>query len=262
MLECVVNVSEGRDGALLDLLADAAGADLLDLHSDPHHHRSVFTLVGTDAPRRLARAATRMLDLRGHDGAHPRLGVVDVVPFVPLGDTTMDEAVRARDDFARWAADELGVPSFLYGPERPLPEVRRRAWRDLSPDVGASAHPTAGAICCGAREVLVAYNVWLEGAHVARAREVAALVRGPHLRALGLQVGDRVQVSMNLTAPERLGPDSARDAVAAHATVAGCELVGLVPEAVLLRVPAERWPELDLSEEATIEARLTGRHAG
>lgn len=256
MLECVVNVSEGRDRTVLDLLADSVGADLLDLHSDPHHHRSVFTLVGTDAPRRLTRVATKMLDLRDHDGAHPRLGAVDVVPFVPLEGATMDDAVRARDEFARWAAEELGVPCFLYGSERTLPEVRRRAWRDLAPDTGASAHPTAGAICVGAREVLVAYNVWLEGADLVRAREVASLVRGPHLRALGLPVGDRVQVSMNLVAPDRMGPDAARDAVAAHTTVAGCELVGLVPEAVLGNIPRSRWAELDLREESTIEYRL------
>lgn len=262
MLECVVNISEGRDRDVLTLLADAAGDDLLDLHSDPHHHRSVFTLLGTDAPRRLARVATRELDLGGHDGVHPRLGVVDVVPFVPLFGATLDDAVRARDDFARWSADELGVPSFLYGPERTLPEVRRRAWRDLVPDVGGGAHPTAGAMCVGAREVLVAYNVWLEDPDAVRAREVAARVRGPHLRALGLQVGDRVQVSMNLVAPERLGPDAARDAVAAHAAVAGCELVGLIPEAVLGQVPTERWSELDLSEDSTIESRLGRRRSG
>ena len=259
MLECVVNVSEGRDRAVLDKLVESVGADLLDLHSDPHHHRSVFTIVGTDAPRRLARVATRALDLGDHDGVHPRLGVVDVVPFVPLEGATMDDAVRARDDFARWAADELGVPSFLYGPELSLPEVRRRAWRDLAPATGGAPHPTAGAMCCGARTTLVAYNAWLDGADLARAREVAALVRGPHLRALGLQVGDRVQVSMNLVAPDRLGPDAARDAVAAHATVAGCELVGLIPQAVLEDIPRPRWAELDIGEASTIEFRLAAR---
>ena len=106
MLECVVNLSEGRRPEVIDALAAAAAPDLLDLHSDPHHHRSVLTLAGPDAARRVARAAVETLDLAGHDGVHPRIGVVDVVPFVPYGDgATMAAAIEARDDFATWAAD-------------------------------------------------------------------------------------------------------------------------------------------------------------
>ncbi len=103
-----MNISEGRDTALLAELDDACGADLLDRHTDPHHHRSVFTLVGEEAPRRLAAAAVARLDLSTHEGVHPRLGVVDVVPFVPLAGSPMDEAVAARDAFAGWAVAELG----------------------------------------------------------------------------------------------------------------------------------------------------------
>jgi glutamate formiminotransferase len=108
----------------------------------------------------------------------------------------------------------------------------------------------------GARPPLVAYNVWLASPDVAEARRVAAAVRGPHLRALGLQVGDRAQVSMNLIDPDVLGPADAHDLVAAHADVAGTELVGLVPARVLAEVPEERWVELDLAEDRTIEARV------
>lgn len=259
MLECVVNVSEGRDRSVIDGLVAAAGSDLLDLHFDPHHHRSVFTLVGIEAPRRLARVAVDTLDIGQHDGVHPRLGTVDVVPFVPLPGSTMSDALRARDEFARWAARALGVPTFLYGPERTLPEVRRRAWRDLEPDTGGVPHPTAGAMCVGAREVLIAFNVWLTTPDLALARNVARAVRGPHVRALGLQVGDRVQVSMNLVAPDLVGPAEARDAVAAHASVDGCELVGLLPLSVLVATPGDRWCELDLDEDRTIEARLATR---
>jgi glutamate formiminotransferase len=188
---------------------------------------------------------------------HPRLGVVDVVPFVPLDGESMASAVGARDAFAAWAASELGVPCFLYGPERSLPEVRRRAFVDLRPDTGPPApHPTAGACCVGARPVLVAYNVWLSTADVAVARRVAAAVRSPELRALGLACGDRVQVSMNLVQPLVVGPADAYDAVAALAPPAGAELVGLVPSAVLDRIPPSRWPELDLTRDRTIEARL------
>ena len=180
MLECVVNISEGRDRTTVAAIADAAGADLLDVHTDPDHNRSVLTLVGERAARAVARTAVERLDLRSHTGVHPRLGVVDVVPFVPLGSTPLDEAITARDRFVRWIADDLGVPAFAYGPERSLPQVRRKAFVSLRPDAGPSApHPTAGGVAVGARHVLVAWNVWLAEPDVALARRVAAAVRGP-----------------------------------------------------------------------------------
>jgi glutamate formiminotransferase len=188
---------------------------------------------------------------------HPRLGVVDVVPFVPLAGSTMQDALAARDEFAVWAAEALGVPCFFYGPERSLPEVRQGAWNNLSPDAGPpSPHPTAGAICVGARPVLVAYNVELQSSGLAEAKRIAALIRGTHLRALGLQVGDTAQVSMNLIDPALIGPAQAYDAVARLAEISHAELVGLIPEAVLSTIPRWRWAELDLAAERTIEWRL------
>ncbi|MBV9950786.1 MAG: hypothetical protein JO291_02450 [Acidimicrobiia bacterium] len=261
MLECVVNVSEGRSAAILDEVRRVAGPDLLDLHTDADHHRSVLTLVGTDAPRRVAGAVVERLDLRDHLGAHPRIGVVDVVPFIPYGDgTTMADAIVARDRFARWAGSELGVPCFLYGPERTLPDVRRGAFGALRPDTGPDRpHPTAGAIAVGARDVLVAYNLWLVEPDLPRARRIAAEVRGPAVRTLGLAVGDQVQVSCNLIAPDQVGPAEVYDRVAAHAAIARAELVGLAPRAVLDVIEPDRWPELDLAPERTIEARLAAR---
>ncbi|MGK2946937.1 MAG: hypothetical protein ACSLFP_00045 [Acidimicrobiales bacterium] len=262
MLECVVNISEGRDVALIAAIGATAGSALLDVHHDPHHHRSVLTLVGEDAPRSVAAAAVAALDLRRHDGVHPRLGVVDVVPFVALGGTAPTEALRARDDFARWMADTLAVPCFTYGPERTLPEVRRQAFHELAPDHGPSQpHPSAGATAVGARDLLVAYNVWVGAADLATVRAMAASVRAPGLRTLGLAVGERFQVSMNLVAPAAVGPAAAYDRVvaaarAAGATVTGAELVGLLPAAVLAEVPRARWVELDLGEDRTIEDRL------
>jgi len=257
LLECVVNVSEGADADRIARLTRAAGRDLLDVHSDSHHNRSVLTLLGEAAPRRVAAEAVALLDIGAHRGVHPRIGVVDVVPFVPLGDSTLTDAEAARDRFLAWAATDLGVPGFAYGRERSLPDVRRGAFRDLAPDAGpARPHPTAGAVAVGAREVLVAWNVWLADRDLERARQVAAVVRGPHVRALGLQVGERVQVSMNLVAPHEVGPADAWDAVAAHASAAGAELVGLVPASVLDRVDPERWSQLDLDAERTIEARI------
>src|SRR5690606_5404518 len=170
---------------------------------------------------------------------------------------TMSQAEAARDRFAAWIGRDLGVPAFAYGRHRSLPEVRRRAFRDLAPDAGPPApHPTAGAVAVGARGPLVAWNVWLAEPDLARAREVAAAVRGPALRALGLQVGRRVQVSMNLVDPEVVGPAEAWDRVAALVPLAGAELVGLVPAAVLARTDPARWAPLDLDRDRTIEARL------
>ena len=248
MLECVVNVSEGRRASVLDALAAAAGSDLLDLHADPFHHRSVLTLVGDEAPRRVAAAAVRLVDLRRHSGAHPRLGAVDVVPFVG------DDAVGARDAFIGWAISSLHLPALPYGPGGPsLPEVRRSARARL----GRAVHPTAGAVAVGARDVLVAYNLVLADADLALARRVAGAVRGPVVRALGLAVGSEVQVSLNLVDPATVGPADAWDAVSALTTVARAELVGLVPRSVLDAVPEDRWERLDLSPDRTIEARLT-----
>lgn len=261
MLECVVNVSEGRDAGVLTALRAEAGRDCLDVHADPFHHRAVFTLVGVDAPRALAAEAVARIDLRSHIGVHPRLGVVDVVPFVALVGSTAADAVAARDAFGQWAAATLDLPGFAYGPERSLPDVRRHAFTDLAPTWGpAEPHATAGAACVGARPLLVAYNVWLVDADPTLARRVAAAVRRPEVRSLGLQVGDRVQVSMNLVAPLGLGPAAAVDLVSEHAEVAGAELVGLIPEAVLTAIDPARWAELDLGPERTIEARLAMRN--
>jgi glutamate formiminotransferase len=260
LLECVVNISEGRREEVVGELAAAAGAALLDVHVDPGHHRAVLTLVGEDAPRAVAEVAVRRLDLRGHAGAHPRFGVVDVVPFVPLGGLALAGAVAARDRFAAWAGEVLGLPCFLYGPERSLPDVRRTAFGDLSPDTGpATPHPTAGACAVGARPPLVAYNVWLERPDIDAARAVARRLRGPAVRALGMRVGDHVQVSMNLVDPVSVGPADVFDAVSRQVGVARAELVGLVPDAVLRRVDPARWTELDLGADRTIESRLRRR---
>ena len=260
VLECVLNLSEGRRGEVVAKVAATAGNELLDLHSDPDHNRSVLTLVGTEAARAVTRAALDRLDLRTHRGVHPRIGVVDVVPFVALTGSTMADALQARDEFATWIATELGVPAFLYGPERSLPDIRRGAFTTLRPDQGPSTpHPTAGAVAVGARPVLVAWNLWLATDDLATARAIAAELRGPDIRALGLQVGDAVQVSMNLIDPLRTGPAEIYDRVATRAPIARAELVGLLTDDVLRSVPPERWDQLDLGPDRTVEARLARR---
>jgi glutamate formiminotransferase len=242
-----VNVSEGREGPALDEILAAARPSLLDVHWDLHHNRSVLTVVD---PRPLTAVAVARLDLREHAGVHPRFGVVDVVPFVPFAGSSMVDAIRARDAFISWLADEHGVPAAAYGPDGPaLPELRRDVLPRITP------HPTAGVVAVGARGPLVAYNVWVD-ADLATAQRVAGAVRGPAIRALGFPVGERVQVSMNLVEPFVVGPAEAYDAVASLAPVTGAELVGLVPQRVLDAIPAERWDELDLAADRTVEARL------
>lgn len=254
-----MNVSEGRRQDVLEALDAAAGRELLDRHSDPHHNRSVFTLAGpglVEAVRAVTRTAIAAIDIARHVGVHPRLGAVDVVPFVPLEDSGLADALGARDAFADWAAS-IGVPSFLYGPERTLPEIRKLAYTRIRPDVGGpNPHPTAGAICVGARPPMVAYNLWLASDDVALAAEIASDIRSPIVRALGLRLGEGTQVSMNLLEPLVFGPDRAWDFVAARTAIERAELVGLVPAAYLERIPAERLAELDLDVSRTIEARI------
>ena len=260
MLECVINISEGRDQLILDDLRQAVGDDLLDVHSDPDHNRSVFTVVGQEAPRRLAMRAVQLLNVSIHSGVHPRLGVVDVVPFVPLKESTMTDAIEARNAFAQWSSATLHVPCFLYGPERSLPTVRREAWSALSPSMpDMTPHPTAGAMCVGARKPLIAYNLWLAGVDLERTKRIATAVRTEQIRTLGLQVGEFTQVSMNLIEPDIAGPLDAYRAVAAHVEIHAAELVGLLPEQTLMTIPKEEWEALDLSEDRTIEWRLTHR---
>lgn len=262
MLECVVNVSEGRDARVIAGLAAAVSGAVLDVHSDPHHNRSVFTLVGEDAPRALTTECVETLRISTHEGVHPRLGVVDVVPFVPLAGSGFADAVRARDDYAAWLARTHGVPAFLYGTGATLPQLRREAWRGRLPDTGpASPHPTAGAVCVGARSVLVAYNVWLDSPDPGPARRIAAAVRDESVRALGLVTGDHTQVSMNLIAPSTTGPAEAVDRIIPLAATEGvtirrCELVGLLPLEVLRSIPRGRWEQLDVAEDRSIESRL------
>jgi glutamate formiminotransferase len=283
LAECVINISEGCDGEVLGALSRAGAELLLDLHSDADHNRSVLTLGGPlqaveDAARQVVVTAVARVDLRSHVGVHPRMGVADVVPFVPLtgvgpDDDRWAEVVEARNRFAHWAGRDLQVPCFLYGPERTLPELRRQAFNPLPPDTGPSRpHPTAGASAVGARPVMVAYNVWLSDSHRAGgertydpvlsvARSIAAELRGPAVRSLGLEVNGGAQVSCNLIDPAAVSVADVYDAVAVRAQARGCsvlrgELVGLAPRAMVGAIPTHRWPELDLSPDTTIEGRM------
>jgi glutamate formiminotransferase len=276
VLECVPNVSEGRDHTVLDALSAACAPALLDRHVDRDHHRSVFTLVGAgvlDAVRALALAVAARVDLRGHRGVHPRLGALDVVPFVALHDDPPARAVEAAHEFAGWVADALGVPVFLYDAADPvarsLPEARRDAFGARAPDLGPSEpHPALGAVAVGARPPLVAVNCELASDDVARARRIARAVRERDgglvgVRALGLPLASarRAQVSMNLVALDLTGLQGACSAVRDLARADGddvvrIELVGLVPAAELARCDQAFLEWSGIGPDQTIEARL------
>ena len=262
-LIAIPNVSEGRDLSTIGRLEGAVSshARLLDTHSDGVHHRSVLTCSGSDddlvlAMTALADAATT-LDLTHHEGAHPRVGVLDVCPIVPHG-SSLEEAIRVAHRTGSSIGGEVGLPVYFYGaaattPERrELPQLRKgglagliaRAEAGSAPDEGPQViDPRHGVVCVGAREVLIAFNVWLD-ASVEVARSIATKVRsagdGPQgIRALAIPLsGSSSQVSMNLTAPHLTGIEQAFELVERAAERAGVrvlntEIVGLVPERFL-----------------------------
>jgi glutamate formiminotransferase len=281
VLECVANVSEGRDTDILRSLAQPIGPALIDVHADPDHHRSVFTLAGPGprdaeaAARKLAAAVAEHVTIVGHEGVHPRLGALDVVPFVALGGTTAEKqiAALAARSFGRWWADTHGVPVFFYDDADPggrnLPHIRDHGFKSRAPDFGpAEPHPTLGATAVGAREPLVAINCVLITRDVDVARRIARRIRDrdgglPAVRALGfmLESERRAQVSMNLTDLNRTGVQEAcvhvRELARAEKTdVGSVELVGLMPRRELDRCSDDflEWSGLDA--DATIEARV------
>jgi glutamate formiminotransferase len=270
VIECVINISEGRSLTLLEALRAEAGPSLRDLHADSHHNRSVFTLINDTEPltndvHALITAAFDALDLVRHEGVHPRFGVVDVVPFVALNPDESARALELRDACAQWISESFDVPTFLYGPvegsTRTLPEVRRRSFDGLDPDFGPpSASVKLGAVAVGERPILVAWNVWLSGVSRDETRAMAKAVRRPEVRALAFRAGDYTQVSCNLIEPMIVGPSIVYDEVASllpdGGAVVRCELVGLVPRAVLENEEHTRWAQLGLSEDQTIESRL------
>jgi glutamate formiminotransferase / 5-formyltetrahydrofolate cyclo-ligase len=280
-LLAIPNVSEGRDQELIDDLARAFDARLLDVHLDVDHHRSVFTLAGrpgTLAPAVLAGGAeaVRSIEIGAHRGEHPRVGVLDVAPFVYLDDADRGAACAEALVLGDLLGDRLGLPVFLYGElagGRTRAELRaggldalraRIEDGELRPDFGPRRlHPTAGAVLVGARPPLIAFNVELAPpASLADAKRIAAAIREggrdglESVRAIGVWLADRgrAQVSTNIEDHRATSPRAVLEAVAAHAEVAGAELVGLAPEAALAGFP----DDVPLRGGATIENALRG----
>ena len=290
LIESVPNVSEGRRLDVVDRMAAAIesvkGVYLLDRTSDASHNRSVFTLAGEDGPvqdalERLVATAIHEIDMEAHQGEHPRIGAVDVIPFVPLAATTLDDCVAIARAFGQRIANRFEVPVYFYAnaatrPERAkLADVRRGQYEGLreeiaehgrEPDEGpAKLHPSAGAVAIGARPFLIAYNINLASEDVELAKRIARRVREsggglPRVQANGFWIEElrRAQVSMNLldfrTTPLWLVWDTVRDVAAEDGVeLAESELIGLAPLAAFLAV-ADR---AGAPSEDPVERRLS-----
>lgn len=293
ILECVPNFSEGRRREVVDTIASSvadAGGRVLDLHLDPDHHRSVLTFAGppeavAEAAFAAARRAVELIDLTRHRGQHPRLGALDVLPFVPLREIGMEEAVELTRRVGRRIGQELGLPVFLYEAaatrpgRRNLADLRRPQFEGLrelvgrdpewTPDFGPNRlHPTAGAVAAGARKPLVAFNMDLETTEVSVARTIARKIRErdgglPGIKALGLFLAERkcAQVSVNVCDFTRTGllevfRAAEREAVRLGTRIRAGEIVGLVPRDALPPDPERTLRLRDFSPLRILENRL------
>ena len=287
VIECVPNFSEGRDPRVLASLAaairDTPGVSLLDHSADPDHNRSVYTFTGEpasvlQAALHAAAVAVEHIDLNGHVGVHPRIGVMDVTPFVPLDDSDpADECGRLAHEFGRRLWETLRVPVFFYeqAARRPefsrLEELRRLATQGAEPDIGEGRHPTAGACAVSARDFLVAWNIWLESTDVNLAKQFARSVRQssggfPGVKALGLPLESAglIQVSINTTNFRQTPLHVVFDAVARMASragvrVRGSELIGMIPEAALERSAGHELQWLNLSPSRVLRKDMRMR---
>ncbi len=269
MIECIPNFSEGRRTDVIDAIvktiADVTGVAVLDLHCDADHNRSVVTFAGqahavAEAAFRAVQVAAERIDMREHTGQHPRIGATDVLPFVPLLGATLAECVAIAQAVGRRIGTELAIPVYLYEAaasrpdRRELPALRRGEYEglreqighdpDRAPDFGPAQLGSAGATVVGARNPLIAFNIFLNTNDLRVAKAIAKAVRGSSgglrgVRALGMLVGGRAQVSMNLTdyrsTPlHRVFEMVGREAQAHGTTIAESELVGLIPEDALI----------------------------
>jgi glutamate formiminotransferase len=293
LIECVPNISEGRRPDVVEAIAAAIravpGVTLLDYSSDASHNRSVLTLAGEAAPLRQAiltlyEQALPAIDLRTHSGAHPRVGAVDVVPFVPIEGVTMDDCVALAKDVGATVAERFGVPIYLYEEaavdpaRRNLEDIRRGEFEGLAekmqrpgwkPDYGPETpHASAGASVVGARMPLIAYNINLATDRLDVARKIAAAIRQSsggfrYVKAMGVRLDDRgiVQVSMNLTdyvkTPIfRVFEAVKREAARYGVNVLESEIVGLIPSAALVAT-AEYLLQLErFSGDQVLENKL------
>lgn len=293
LIECIPNFSEGRRPEVIDeigaAVASVDGVHLLDVQSDATHNRCVVTFVGHEGPIAEAafrgiQAAAALIDLNQHEGAHPRFGATDVVPFVPLRSQDMPVCVDVAQVLARRVAADLQIPAYLYEDAARVPEhrdlavIRGKGFEELReviatdsarcPDEGEPrVHPTAGAVAIGARVPLIAFNVNLESDDLELAQRIAREIRErdgglPCVKAMGLTLDDdAVQVSMNLTDYRVTSMADVVGAIGERAAAAGVviresEVVGLLPQDALMRLARVALYATGLSHEQVLEARI------
>ncbi|AZR74610.1 glutamate formiminotransferase [Anoxybacter fermentans] len=293
IVECVPNISEGRRPevveAVIDEIRQVEGVSLLDYSSDADHNRTVITFVGEmepvkEAAFRLTKKAVELIDMEKHTGEHPRIGAVDVIPFIPIQGVEMEECIAAAKEVAKRIADELNVPTYLYGeaaqrPERRnLANIRKGQYEALKEEIGkeerrpdfgpAKTHPTAGATVVGARMPLVAFNVNLDTDQKWIADKIARAVRESsggfkNVKAMGVMLEDRnqVQVSMNLenyvkTPIYRVFETIKREAARYGVNVVGSEIIGLVPQQALIDVAEWYLQVEEFNSDQVLENRL------
>lgn len=299
LVECVPNFSEGRRPEIVQKIRDAIaavdGVAVLDVSSDSSHNRTVITFVApiekaVDAAFAGMKTAQQVIDLTKHSGEHPRMGATDVVPFIPLEGTTMEDCIVLARTLGERVGKELQIPVFLYEraatrPDREnLADIRRGEFEGLRDEIGkdpnrrpdfgpAKIHATSGATAVGARPFLVAYNVYLgDKSNVAVAKEVAKAVRGSsgglrYVKGLGLEVDGQAQVSMNLVDTERTPLHRAFEAVKLEAEARGVsptwsEIVGLVPEQALFEAAARHVQLRNFTTDMVLEHRVRGAVQG
>ena len=284
MIECVPNFSEGRDTtvvlAIANTIAQTPGVLMLGWEADADHNRSVMTFAGApdvvvEAAVRGAGKAAELIDLSVHQGVHPRVGAADVIPFVPLENSSMEEAIAAAHHAGEEIWRRFGVPVYFYERSARTPgrlrleKVRRREFDGAPPDIGnLAAHATAGASMVGARGLLVAYNVDLATRDAAIAQAIARKIRAssggfPHVKAMGIYLASRdcAQVSMNLTNFAETPLDRVYEAIAAlareHGTeaVAG-EIIGFIPRRAYEMAPEFFRHAKNFSESRILETRI------
>jgi len=277
IVECVPNVSEGRDARILDELSSCLyGVRVLDRSSDTDHHRSVFTFAGNPeevlaAAVRLAGLAVHHLTLASHEGVHPRMGVLDVLPFIPISGLSLTDCAALARRAAEMVWQQFQLPSFFYeaAGSSPLEEIRRIAKAGEPPHTGTGRHPTAGAVAIGARNFLIAWNIWLNADDLPLAKRIARTIRASSggfggVKALGLALPSRklVQISINTVDFEATPLHIVFEAVEtlageAHFTVLGSELIGLIPQQAidLSRGHDLRW--LNWRDDMVFERRYS-----